>query len=108
MAAVNKAQARQFLSRVPENNIFMCHDSCTIDDMGDLADKLNAMSDETYSYHANDSKNDFSMWVRDVIGDTELADALQKAGSRNEARTMVANRVIALNKQAGLTKVAAR
>jgi hypothetical protein len=108
MAALNKTMARQFLSRVPDNNIFQCHDSCMIDDMGDLADKLTTMSDETFAYHVNNSKNDFSIWIRDVIGDTELADALRRADTRNEAQAMVANRVITLNKIAGLNKVIAR
>ncbi len=49
--------------------------------------------DETFSYHSNETKTDFSNWVRDVIGDEKLSRNLLKSTTRAQAAKSVANRV---------------
>jgi hypothetical protein len=39
---------------------------------------LAEMSEDTFRYHASREKNDFSSWIRDVIGDETLAGELAK------------------------------
>ena len=34
------------------------------------------MPDEIFYYHANDQKNDFSNWIRDIISEHELATSI--------------------------------
>ena len=92
------AQASKFLAKVPDDNVFWCHDSCVMKDMSELAQALNKMTDETYNYHANTEKNDFANWVSDVIGDKELAGNLRKATNRVQAAKLVSNRIAYLNK----------
>ena len=57
------------------------------------------MTDETYGYHWNTEKKDFSNWVRDVIGDVELAKDLEEATSRSLASSQVTTRIASLTKQ---------
>ena len=57
------------------------------------------MSDETYSYHVNEEKFDFSMWVKDVIGDDDLANNLESATTRAQAARYVSNRLAQLKRQ---------
>ena len=57
------------------------------------------MTDETYVFHANTKKNDFSNWVRDIIKDGMLANDLQKATNRAQAAKLVANRMAILSKK---------
>lgn len=86
-------QAAHILGSVPSAQAFFCHDGKVFTDMKELAEGLTAMSDETFGYHANAEKNDFSNWVRDVIKDEKLATDLTKAVTRLEAAGLVASRL---------------
>ena len=87
------------LDNVPSEYVFYLHDGGTLDNLTDLADALYDMSDDVYSYHVNESKNDFSNWVRDIIKDERLAGDLNKAASKNQAAKIVADRLAALKKR---------
>lgn len=71
----------------------MCQDGKMFTDMKELAEGLIVMSDETFSYHANPEKNDFSNWLRDVIKDEKLASDLAMATTRLEAVGFVTSRL---------------
>ena len=77
MAKITKKDATKFLAKVPEEYVFRCNDGGLMSDMKELARALNEMSDEVYAYHANDTKNDFSNWIKDVFKDEELAKDLK-------------------------------
>ncbi|MDP2919162.1 MAG: hypothetical protein Q8O43_02950 [Dehalococcoidia bacterium] len=79
--------------RAPEENVFWCSDGKIFRDIKDLAEGLAAMSDETYAYHANTEKNDFSKWVRYILNDEKLARDLEKARDRIQAARYATSRV---------------
>ncbi|MBS1266958.1 MAG: hypothetical protein MAG795_00928 [Candidatus Woesearchaeota archaeon] len=54
----------------------------------ELAEALEIMSDESYNHHVNEKKNDFAIWVNDVIKNKELSDKL--AGITNRRKALVA------------------
>lgn len=93
MAKMQKEAARKYLADVPEDYVFRCHDSCVFKNMRELRDGLAQMAEETYAYHANAEKNDFSQWVKDIIKDEQLANDLRSARSKTEAANRVANRI---------------
>jgi hypothetical protein len=101
MALISKREAAKFLAEVPAEYVFWCHDGRILRDMRALGKALSTMSDETYNYHANMAKNDFSTWVRDVIGDEKLASNLQKALNRAQAASQTTSRVGVLTKRLG-------
>ncbi len=96
MAKAVKPDVRRFLANVPEEFVFWCNDGRVLRNLLELKDALTTMSDETYTYHVNAEKNDFANWVKDIIGDTRLANDLRKARSREEAARIVARRLAAL------------
>ncbi len=55
------------------------------------------MSDESYAFHANMERNDFTNWVKDIIKDERLANDLQKAPNWAQAAKIVTNRTDALS-----------
>jgi len=57
-----------------------------------LKDALDLMNDETYTYHASREKNDFSNWIKDIIGDEKLARDLSRASDRRQAFDCVKTR----------------
>jgi len=70
---IPKEQARKFLAQVPEEQVFWCNDGRIFRDMKELGEGLAAMSFDTFVYHVNLAKNDFSNWLRNVVKDEKLA-----------------------------------
>jgi hypothetical protein len=87
----------KLLAKVPEGYFFWCHDGSVFADINELAAGLATISDETFAYHSNLEKQDFSNWVRDVIGDKQLANDLARATSRLQATEYVAGRITLLS-----------
>ena len=99
MAVTTKVNAKRILADVPEQNWFWCHDGNQLKNMAELEMALKQMSDETFRYHLNQNKNDFSTWVRDVIGDEELASDLQDSSTRAQAARYVSDRISRIKRQ---------
>jgi len=90
---ISKEEANRRLGDVPDGKHFWCHDGKLIKNLGELEKALNDMSDETFHYHSSEGRNDFSNWIRDVVGDNKLAKDLSKAKSRIRASNAVAQRI---------------
>jgi hypothetical protein len=88
-----KYDAQKFLTIVPEEYVFRCHDRRILKNMKELGEALAVMADETFAYHSNSEKKDFSNWVRDVIGDEKLAKDLENTLDRNQAARIVSGRI---------------
>lgn len=84
---------RKRLADVPSDKVFWCQDGRVMKNLGELAAALRQMSSDTYLYHANAQKNDFSKWIKDVIGDETLAKDLQKVANNHAAAQKVEARV---------------
>jgi hypothetical protein len=95
MAAVNRDVARKIMGDAPGDKQFYCSDGKVFKNLAELASGLREMNDGTFGYHSNPSKTDFSNWVKDVLGDEELARSL-KSVSRAKAAKTVADRIVQL------------
>ena len=49
--------------------------------------------EETFRHHSSESRNDFSNWVRDVIGDEKLSRDLLKSTTQAQAAKSIDDRV---------------
>jgi hypothetical protein len=92
-----KKQPAKSLTRAPVDMVFWCCDGTVFADLRELAEGLRAMSDESFAYHSNMEKHDFSNWVRDVIKDELLAYELAGAINRLQAAEYVAARLALLD-----------
>ena len=93
MTKILKQDAEKRLADVPGEYVFWCNDGRIIKSMRELKEALEQMGDESYVYHVNAEKNDFSTWVKDVLVDEKLARDLSKSVDRAEASRCVAARV---------------
>ncbi len=59
-----------------EEKSFYVSDGTTYSTLAQLAKGLRRMHADTYAYHANEQKNDFHNWVKDVFGEQKLAQKL--------------------------------
>ena len=99
MAETLKQEANRLLADVPNEYVFRCHDGLILQSMKELGNALNSTAEETYVFHANTEKNDFTNWVRDIIKDDMLSKNLQKATNRTQAAKLVASRIAILGKR---------
>jgi hypothetical protein len=93
IAKISKEEAKRRLGDVPDDKRFWCHDGKNIKNIRELRKALIDMSDETFHYHSGEGRNDFSKWIREVLGDDKLAEDLSKTRSRIQASQAVAQRI---------------
>lgn len=91
--------AERMLADVSHDKHFKLKIGAEIASLIELGEVLEIISDDTYNHHANAKKNDFARWVRDVFFDSELAEKLEKTGSKGKAAKIVRERVAFLNKR---------
>ena len=86
MARKKKIKTKEESKTAVEGDLrFFVNDGRVIQSVGELADTLSEISDETYSYHVNAEKNDFANWVDDVFGHKKLARGLKKVKKKETA-----------------------
>ena len=94
---IMRQDAERRLSNMPEEYVFWCCDGRILRNMRELRAALDTMTDETFAYHSDGGKSDFSNWVKDIIGDEKLARDLHKATSRTRAAKSVTARIAFLS-----------
>ena len=97
MPEMSKRTAKKLLADVPHEHVFRFHDGRILRNMGELREALKTMNKDTFAFHVSAQKNDFSNWVRDVIGDQKLARDLDRSSNRTQAVKKVAERVAFLS-----------
>jgi hypothetical protein len=90
---ISTEEATRRLGDVPDDKRFWCHDGRYIGNLRELRKALIDMSDETFHYHLSEERNDFSNWIKEVVGDQRLANELRKVRSRIQANKSVAERI---------------
>jgi len=85
--------AKTRLGDVAAEKYFFCQDGQVFRNLRELGTALSNMSLATYQHHVNESKNDFSNWVNQVIGDDKLSRDLLKSMSPVQAGKSVAARI---------------
>jgi hypothetical protein len=83
----------------PQGNEFVLQDGRALGNVRELALALRDMSEATFAFHANETKNDFAYWVRDVFADSKLTNELFRATTREEAADKIEERLAALAKE---------
>jgi hypothetical protein len=90
---ISKEEAQRRLADVPDDKRFWCRDGRSLKNLRELGKTLVDISDDIYHHHSGEGRNDFSKWVREVVGDGALANELGKAKSRIHAGQAVAKRI---------------
>ena len=98
---VAKEEARKYLGDAAPELCFWVNNGPILKNMGELAGFLPEISDETFRHHVNAEKNDFSSWVKDVIGDQKLANDILSSRNKDSIVKKIRNRLNSLKKKAG-------
>ena len=85
---------KKILGEAPEEHHFVVADGKRLKNVLELADALETMSEEIFRHHANEFKNDFSSWVRDVFYDHSLAEDISRAKTKFETQIAILRRIV--------------
>lgn len=94
-----KQDAMNALSDVPMENHFWLCDGSVLKNLGELLKTMRRMKKDIYNYHVNEERNDFSNWIKDIVGDTKLAGELSKTESKKAAIMVLGERIKWLKKK---------
>ena len=90
---IKKPYPRKYLRNVsPENSLWIINGNI-VKSLRELLKELKMMNDEAFRYHTNKERNDFSKWVREIIGDRILAADLKKVKVRDKAIRVITSRI---------------
>ena len=95
-----KDEAKRYLCDAAPEQCFWVNNGPVLKNMEELADALQQMNDETYTYHANKEKNDFSRWITDIFQDQKLANDLLSSRNKESAVKKLKSRISSLKKKA--------
>lgn len=84
---------KSMLNDVSDEHAFWCCDGVIIKNLEGLYSALKHMSQRTFHYHVNHEKNDFSKWVKEVVGDNTLARQLDKTATRASMEAKILQRI---------------
>lgn len=96
-----KELVEKLVAPVEESCVFWCNDGQIFKSIEELINGFDKMTDETFLYHCNNVKSDFSVWILDVIGDEQLASDIKKAKTRKEAKDITQLRYYDLTRLEG-------
>ena len=85
---------KKILGEAPVEHHFVVADGKKLKNIMELADALETMSEEIFRHHANELKNDFSSWVKDVFYDHSLAEDISRAKNRLETQITILRRLV--------------
>lgn len=75
------------------HHVFNLLDGRQLKNLYDLAEALETMSEDVYSHHANQEKNDFSNWLKHCTNEEELSEEIRNAVNKYHAQAMVLKRI---------------
>jgi hypothetical protein len=84
----------KLLSKVHPDTCFVLLGGKKINTVPELALEIDVMPDEVFYHHVNDVRNDFANWIRDVIGDIELAKAVLGTVNRKDAEIVLLRHIV--------------
>ena len=82
-----------------QDKAFFVYEGGAIKNLYELEDTLASMKQSSFSHHVSTVRNDFSNWVRDVVGDSSLALTLSLKKTRKEMENAVKERINELEEQ---------
>lgn len=95
---MEKGEAQRILADASPEQCFWVNNGPVLKNLDELCNALPNMKKEAFKHHVNNEKNDFSIWVRDILKDTKLAEDIAKIKSKSGIAAKVKQRVQQLKK----------
>ena len=79
----------QTKKRTSSTKYFILCNGKKLKNIKEMADVMEHLEDYVFDHHVNDKKNDFSVWVKDVFKDVELAKKLSGVKDKKHLQLVV-------------------
>lgn len=89
-----ETNAYKELEDVDPSHYFRVANGTIIKNLKDLDKSIENMSEETFKCHVSEVRNDFSLWVREVINDSKLASDLLQTRDKCRTQLLVLRRIV--------------
>lgn len=73
-----------FNRKCSDGKVFVLHNGGVLHSVQELLYSLPKMGDDVFFFHVNAGKNDFSAWIKHVLGSEELSNAILSSNSRQD------------------------
>ncbi|MBU1204878.1 MAG: hypothetical protein KKA61_03400 [Nanoarchaeota archaeon] len=77
----------------PEHYFFV-QDGTVLKNVLGLSKQLDNMADEIFMHHVNETRNDFSNWIKDVFKEEKLAKELLKTTNKDKTQIIILKHII--------------
>ncbi|MCF7861491.1 chemotaxis protein CheW [Candidatus Woesearchaeota archaeon] len=84
------------LKDVDPNFHFRTHDGKQIKNVHELLQYINGLDEEAFKVYVNEEKNDFYMWIKNSVGDEELACNIKDIKNKNDISTSLVRRLLSI------------
>lgn len=91
-------EARRILDNVPLSSAFWLCTNDNLRSLDKIAETLKNVDDDVFRYHVTRDKNDFEVWIRDILLDKELARDIARVKTRETLIRKITERVLDLRK----------
>ena len=98
---MKKDMAKKILGNVPPEQCFWINNGPIVKSVKQLTSAVKKMKDSTFMHHVNKDKNDFSAWIKHVVGDTALANSISKLKTKKAIVEQLNKRLKTLKKVCG-------
>ncbi|MCK5466699.1 hypothetical protein KAI56_04385 [Candidatus Parcubacteria bacterium] len=75
---MKKIKEKLAIINAQDESCFWVNNGPVLKNLNDLKKSLLTMSKDTFSYHVNKEKNDFAVWIKNVLEDETLSNKLAK------------------------------
>ncbi|MFP4400411.1 MAG: ABC transporter permease [Candidatus Woesearchaeota archaeon] len=79
-----KGETNPLLAKLEPHQYFVLSSGNIVKSYKDLVDMLDSMDDDTFNYHVGKDKNDFYLWIKNVLKVDEIADKIEKVQDRKQ------------------------
>lgn len=88
-AVKTKNNAKAVVTEAYGDQRFFVINGQVLSRLNELSAALKSMDYDTYTYHVNGDKNDFSQWVSDVLLNKALATKIAKAKNKDDMAALI-------------------
>tara|TARA_Y100000310_G_C20689043_1_gene820992 strand:- start:1717 stop:2049 length:333 start_codon:yes stop_codon:yes gene_type:complete len=85
---------KKVLGEAPQEFHFVLKDGRRLKSIYDLIDSLEDMADDTFNFHVDTDKNDFSNWVKHIFEEEGLSQTLGGIQDRLETQRELLNHMV--------------
>lgn len=80
---VQYPEARRFVARVSVKDSFWLCTNENLRSLSHIAAALEKVDDDVFRYHVTREKNDFEVWIREIVRDKELAREISRVKTKD-------------------------